>query len=328
MTPEITIIVPVYNAETILKRALDSIRRQTFTDFECILVDDGSSDKSGEVCDAYAAEDGRFRVIHQENMGHPTARNVALDVARGKYIGFVDADDCIHPDMYLVMVEWIKKTQSDWVVSQYVCDYNQDTVFPEQPPMECRELNREQTFEYWYVKSRSAVMWMFWNKLYSRELIGDLRVANFVPGQDQDFNFKYCLRIRKCAVLNQVLYHWILRDGSVTRKNGRPDAVVEKHTNLLRIFAFLDYTEFNSMTEKEKGYLYTKIIQNVISCREVATKAHDTSTLESLKHIRSVAEPLFRSNRTIPTRDKCQLLLLLRFPVVYKLYLLLQRIRR
>ena len=109
MTPEITIIVPVYNVETILKRALDSIRRQAFTDFECILVDDGSSDKSGEICDAYAAEDGRFRVIHQENMGHPTARNVALDVARGKYIGFVDADDCIHPDMYLVMVEWIKK---------------------------------------------------------------------------------------------------------------------------------------------------------------------------------------------------------------------------
>ena len=79
MTPEITIIVPVYNVETILEQALDGIRQQTFTDFEFILVDDGSSDKSGEICDSFAAEDSRFKVIHQKNMGHPVACNVALE---------------------------------------------------------------------------------------------------------------------------------------------------------------------------------------------------------------------------------------------------------
>lgn len=98
--PKISIIVPVYNVEKYLRRCLDSIRAQTFTDFECICVDDGSSDGSGKILDEYAEKDGMFRVIHQANAGVSAARNAGLDVARGEYVCFVDADDYIAPKTF------------------------------------------------------------------------------------------------------------------------------------------------------------------------------------------------------------------------------------
>ncbi len=91
--PELTIITPVYKVEEYIEKCLDSIISQTFTDWELILVDDGSPDNSGVICDRYASEDSRIRVIHKENEGAAVARNVALDIAKGRYITFIDSDD-------------------------------------------------------------------------------------------------------------------------------------------------------------------------------------------------------------------------------------------
>lgn len=96
--PKISVIVPVYNVEKYLRRCLDSIRAQTFTDFECICVDDGSSDGSGKILDEYAEQDSRFVVIHKDNGGVSSARNAGLDVARGEWIAFVDSDDWVEKD--------------------------------------------------------------------------------------------------------------------------------------------------------------------------------------------------------------------------------------
>lgn len=97
---QLSIIVPVYNVEEYLPRCLESIANQTFKDFECILVDDGSPDKSGEICDDFAQKDSRFRVIHQKNAGVGAARNVGLNEAKGEWIGFVDSDDWIDEEMF------------------------------------------------------------------------------------------------------------------------------------------------------------------------------------------------------------------------------------
>lgn len=111
--PKLTVITPVYNVEPYLRQCLDSIRAQTFTDWEAIIVDDGSTDGSGAVCDEYAAADPRFRVVHKENGGQSSARNMALDLARGEYLGFVDSDDWIEPDMYRTLVADIEKYGAD-----------------------------------------------------------------------------------------------------------------------------------------------------------------------------------------------------------------------
>ena len=103
--PGISVIVPVYKVEKYLHECVDSILAQTFRDFELILVDDGSPDNCGAICDEYAAKDSRIRVIHQENQGLSGARNSGIDVARGEYITFVDADDSIEPCLYTTAVK-------------------------------------------------------------------------------------------------------------------------------------------------------------------------------------------------------------------------------
>ena len=108
-TPLLSIIVPVYNVAAYLPRCVDSILAQSYKNLEIFLVDDGSADDSGRICDAYAEKDHRIRVIHKENGGLSSARNAALAVASGAYIGFVDSDDWIEPEMYGQMLTLMEK---------------------------------------------------------------------------------------------------------------------------------------------------------------------------------------------------------------------------
>lgn len=116
--PELSIIVPVYKVEKYLPKCIDSILAQTFRDFELILIDDGSPDNCGAICDEYAARDSRIKVIHQANAGVSAARNAGLDIASGTYLGFVDSDDWIEPEMYGDLVAVAQQEKADVVCSQ------------------------------------------------------------------------------------------------------------------------------------------------------------------------------------------------------------------
>ena len=115
MNPVISIIVPVYKVEKQLNKCIESILNQTFKDYELILVDDGSPDNCGHICDEYEKKDSRIKVIHKKNGGLSDARNAGLDIALGKYIGFVDSDDIIHPQMYEKLYNCINKSNLDIV---------------------------------------------------------------------------------------------------------------------------------------------------------------------------------------------------------------------
>lgn len=117
--PLLSIIVPAYKVENYLQKCIDSILAQTFTDFELILVEDGSPDGCPALCDAAAAKDARIRVLHQKNGGLSAARNAGLDVARGEWIGFVDSDDYIAPEMYETLYKAVQNTGADLAL----CDY-------------------------------------------------------------------------------------------------------------------------------------------------------------------------------------------------------------
>ena len=113
--PLISVIVPVYNVEKYLGKCVDSILAQTYENLEIILVEDGTKDNSGAICDAYAAKDSRIRVIHKENGGLSSARNAGMDIARGEYFGFVDSDDWIEPKMYETLLNLAEKYHADLV---------------------------------------------------------------------------------------------------------------------------------------------------------------------------------------------------------------------
>lgn len=133
-TPKISIIVPVYKAEGYLNRCVDSLLSQTFTDFEVLLIDDGSPDKSGEICDNYAQKDFRVHSYHKMNGGVSSARQYALDRACGEYVIHVDPDDWVEPDMLEELYLKAKETDADMVICDYYLDINDTSKYCKQQP--------------------------------------------------------------------------------------------------------------------------------------------------------------------------------------------------
>ncbi len=203
----ISIIVPVYNVEKYLERCLDSIKRQTFDDFECILVDDGSSDSSLSICTLHASSDPRFKVIHIDNGGVSSARNRGLDEASGEWVGFVDSDDWVECDMYRSMYIDAIESGSDIVVAG-VCGYNNGK-------------NKK------ILSSRDALMTMFnprsrmdgfsVTRLIRREIIGSIRYDENL-GYLEDLNFFYRIYKKAKSVYwhDAPYYHYENRDESAT----------------------------------------------------------------------------------------------------------------
>ena len=137
MPPSISIIVPVYKAEPYLHRCVDSLLAQTFTDFEVLLIDDGSPDRSGEICDDYARKDARVRVFHQENGGVSVARQRGLDEALGEYTIHADPDDWVEPDMLEALYRKAKEDDADMVICDFVNEYKTGGVICKQDPSVC-----------------------------------------------------------------------------------------------------------------------------------------------------------------------------------------------
>ena len=170
MHPTVSIIVPVYNAEQTLRRCVDSILAQAYTDFELLLVDDGSRDSSGAICDEYAARDSRIQVIHKENSGVSSSRNLAIGRARGTYLQFLDSDDWITPDATSSLIRAAQEHQCDLVISDFYRvvgervsrkgDIDEDTV-----------LSREEYAAHMMENPADFYYGVLWNKLYRRDIV-------------------------------------------------------------------------------------------------------------------------------------------------------------
>lgn len=163
MTPKVSVIVPVYNAEPYLHRCLDSILNQTFIDFEVILVDDGSTDKSTAICDEYTVKDDRFRVIHQTNSGVSAARQAGLDAATGEYVIHADPDDWVESDWLLCLYEETIRTNADMVICDFERVLKDKVVYYEQKPS---SLDRKDVL---YDLIKGEISGVCWNKLIRRD---------------------------------------------------------------------------------------------------------------------------------------------------------------
>ena len=166
----ISVIVPVYNVEKYLDRCMKSILQQTYHRLEIILVDDGSTDASAAMCDAYARRDSRIRVVHKQNGGLSDARNAGLELAAGDYIGYVDSDDWIEPDMYEYLLENALKYQADIAVCGRVERYVDKEVV--RGFSEIEVLAREPALKY--LLQNDLLQNYAWDKLYKQELFQDL----------------------------------------------------------------------------------------------------------------------------------------------------------
>ena len=217
--PKISVIIPVYNAELTLQRCVDSILAQTFTDFECLLIDDGSKDKSGEICDEYAIRDSRIKVFHKENGGVSSARNVGLDNATGEWIAFVDSDDWVGA-RYLgnLIAHYNSNPKIELVISFSEYIFENELRKDNYEPIQVDRADFQVLF-YKYDMSWHTGPWA---KLYSKRVI-DRKALRFNEdmniGEDAVFFYTYLTLIDRLYISSDTDYRYIAdADGSLTKK--------------------------------------------------------------------------------------------------------------
>lgn len=221
---EVSIIVPVYQVEKYIRQCVDSILAQTFTDFELILVDDGSKDKSGQICDEYAVLDQRVKVIHKENGGLSDARNCGMDQAVGNYFMFVDSDDYIAPTMLEYLYKALMNKEADIAVCNFLHFFEEDRKRDFSTNIQSEVLSGAEIF-YSRKNERVYGIWtVAWNKLYKRETLGNVRFR-FGKYHEDEFwaNDIYQMDI-KVVTIPECLYYYRQRDNSIMgRKNIKRD---------------------------------------------------------------------------------------------------------
>jgi glycosyltransferase involved in cell wall biosynthesis len=226
VNPKLSIIVPVYKVEQYIHKCVDSILAQTFTDFELILVNDGSPDNCGEICDEYSKKDNRIKVIHKENGGLSTARNAGLDLAKGDYVGFVDSDDWIESDMYELLYKMCENNNCDIAICTSKIHYTNRTIITG---------GNHSLIIYDKNQAMKAMLEgqlydeVVWTKLFKRNVLENIRFPVGLTYEDTAFTYRVFHRTQKVCCIGEPKYNYIKRENSTMDraiKNISIDAVL------------------------------------------------------------------------------------------------------
>lgn len=284
-SPKISIIVPVYKAEKYLPRCIDSILSQDFTDFEVLLIDDGSPDTSGKICDEYAVKDNRIRVFHKENSGVSFARNLGLDYARGEWISFIDADDFLSQGFFDIQ----GNEEADVIQKSYII-VQEESGKQETRNVIAGSFNNKEDFYRYFVRKRTNALW---DKIIRRNLIGDTRFnVNVHIGEDFLFFLSLFKKIKHYDFNERGNYYYLIRSGSAMQKinknhSERGKIMIENINNIRAIL--------NDKSEEKLfyGIIYQSYINTLYSYRKVLTPDslkivkdyYDCMTLAKLKYV-------------------------------------------
>ena len=278
--PQITVIVPVYKVEPYLRRCVDSILAQTFTDFELVLVDDGSPDNCGAICDEYAGKDTRIHVIHQPNGGLSAARNAGIDWAfansDSEWLAFVDSDDWVHPK-YLELLYKAVRVNGTLISA---CDFLRvNNEKPTTVQLNCdTELIDWETFLLEY--NVQAVV--AWNKLYAKELFAELRYPVGKIHEDEFLTYKLLYHAKRITFFHSKLYYYYQN----------PDGIMGRAFTLKRLDIVDAAEERLGFTETHGGRrLFERDLLNYMAtCQALAGLISSTDTIPSNVKKRKIAE--------------------------------------
>lgn len=251
MNPTVSIIVPVYNAKNYLQRCIDSILHQEYTDYELFLVDDGSTDGSGDICDAYAAADARITVIHKENTGVSDSRNLAISQARGTYLQFLDSDDWITPDATKLFVRAATEHDCDLVIADFYRVVG-ERVSHKGDIEDNGVLTREEFAAHMMENPADFYYGVLWNKLYRRDLVEKYHLRMDVSVnwcEDFLFNLEYIRHAESFFALQVPIYYYLKRRGSLVSQGASITNTVRMKSNI-----FEYYNEFYKDVYEDKDY--------------------------------------------------------------------------
>lgn len=215
----ISVIVPVYNVENYVSKCIDSILRQTYKNLEIILVDDGSTDRSGAICDEYALKDNRIRVIHKENEGLSGARNTGLALARGRYIGFADSDDWLAEDMYGSLFRALTETNADIAVCGHYLAYATGETVAESGNGGRKIYNRREAVHA--IVRDEEIHSFAWDKLYKKELFDGIKYPAGRYVQDIFTTYRLFMRVGTVVRCDEPKYYYYQRGNSIQRTRGK-----------------------------------------------------------------------------------------------------------
>lgn len=308
----ISVIVPIYNMEKYLKKCVDSILNQTYSNLEIILVDDGSTDSSTKICDEYIKVDSRIKVFHKENGGLSDAKNFGLSKANGKYVAFVDSDDWIETNMYEDMYYKLKETESNIVICGRFIDY-EDGKREEWYNKNEITMNREQSLIYlnsFYNFDMSSC-----DKLYEKSLFDNIKFPYGKKCEDAYTTYLLFDKSDKITYIPKCFYHYFQRSGSISRN---------EKINMDYIYAAEKQLEF--FTKEYSHLIYIAETNYVFSVKSifqvsVERKLHLTSEFNfKRKEIKKYYKSIL-NNKYITMKKKITYILFAFFPILYKLLL-------
>lgn len=311
----ISVIVPVYKVEKYLKRCVASIQDQTYKNLEIILIDDGSPDECGKMCDEFAEKDTRIKVVHQKNGGLAKARNKGLEIAKGEYITFVDSDDMLEAQMMEMLLLMIKE---DADIDISICGHrivyeDKERVSPKDE--ECKDnviLNQQELWEEIFGQLNNAV----WNKMYKRSVIGELRFPEgIIHGEDLIFNLNY---LRKCnkGIINQTVgYNYLKRQNSITSSMFSKNKLYEIEAKDIALKIVEEYMP--EQLENARKYCFRarmNVLRSIYKAKKNKVYFQEVSSyLRYVKENYSVVKSLLKS------KEKIEFWLLIRFKPFYKI---------
>lgn len=301
----ISVIIPVYNTEKYLEKCLISVQRQTYDNLEVILIDDGSTDRSAAICDIFAENDKRFKVIHQENAGQAGARNVGLKKAAGKYIGFVDSDDYIEPEMFEEMYRETQNSGAYIVMCRFKRFGKIDGGFI--PLME--EADREKAVKL--LVEDKIICSHLWDKLFLRVLFDGIEFPEGKAYEDIAVMHLLFLKTNKIKIINKIFYHYQIRENStvttVSEKNIRErNEAYGKRCNDLKDTPFY-------------GSARTTQVRNVrMGMGRMLLKGENKTDFYRENKLK-IKQILADEKKLIDKKEVYRAELLLRFPYIYRL---------
>ncbi|MBR2406850.1 MAG: glycosyltransferase family 2 protein [Clostridia bacterium] len=281
---KISVIMPVYGVEKFVGKAIESIQKQTLQEWELFAVDDGTKDRSGIICDEYAEKDARIKVIHKENGGAPSARNVAIPQAKGKYMYFMDSDDWAEPTMLEDMYNLAEEHGAQYVVTGYFIDtYHSDTEYVTQELYQPDAVYSQQEFrENAYKLFDSNLLYTPWNKLYLGDYIREKGLL--FPNtfwDDFPFNLSVIRDVEKVVVSSNKYYHFMRARAESETAKYRPemyDKREEEHGWMTDLYQYWGVNDENS-----REFLARRYIERFIGCVENITNPGCTLSAKEKK---------------------------------------------
>lgn len=283
----ISVIIAVYNVEEYLPRCLKGITNQSYKNLEIILVDDGSTDGTGLLCDQFAEKDSRAKVIHQPNRGLWAARNAGQDVSTGDFLWFADGDDYFHKDILRLMHSAITQTndngeQYDMVVVQHLRTPSlSEDVAEEIVHIKKKYYSSQDEIMYGLFKTKDLFT-SAWNKLFRRSLVEDIRNENYARSQDWDYCFKVFLRINNLVKIDNCLYFWVYRPYSAVNSADFVQILAKCKT----LMFYRNYVELPADKKKYSHYLLDGLYRLIIDFED---KLYGNNALKDVeKHCRTI----------------------------------------